>query len=445
MASNGGGPSRLQSMRPVTAVVELGSLGRFTPSMKNLPLLLALLAFTPIATAQSGGSPMAKSTAEQLNQMWSQGKATGQGPVKLQSFPLRLDDIGYIIPLGNMQSGHTTPSDHLYLVPKGAVNQGQGQRGPRSPGQGTGVDTRDFSQLYDVVAVAEGFIVMLQWRPNPQGGQAKYDPSVFDRAVDLKVFIEHSAHVWSYVDHLIEVDAAIMKQVPGGVQPGQPVNVRIPVKAGQLIGKVGNQTFDFALIDTSTMRKGFVKPDQFLQRDPQKPHVVDPFDYVAEPLRSKLIAKDARKVPPFGGRIDYDIDGKLVGNWYEQGTGGYAGQNRRIDYWVGHLSIVYHHLDPKIIVFSIGNYDGRAQQFWVKGNQPDPAMVSEKDGIVKYQLIRGQLGSSGQVQMGPEAEAVQGTVLCQVLPDRKLKFEAFPGMTGGQVKGFGEKAKLYER
>jgi hypothetical protein len=424
----------------------------------NLLFITFVSAGTAVLSAQDFNS-RAGTTAEQINQMWSRGQARGEGPVKLQGFPLRLDDIGYIIPLGNMQSGHTTPSDHLYLVPKGAVNQGQGnmrgrsqalgqsqgQRGSQRPGQGTGVDTRDFKQLYDVVAVADGSIVMLQWRPNPQGGQAKYDPTVFDRAVDLKIFVEHSARVWSYVDHLIEVEASIMKQVPGGVQPGQPVNVRIPVKAGQVIGKVGNQTFDFALIDTSTARKGFVKPEQFLNRDPQKPHVVDPFDYVEEPLRGQLIKKSARKVPPFGGRIDYDVDGKLVGNWYEQGTGGYAGLNRRIDYWVGHLSIVYHHLDPKIIVFSIGNYDGRAAQFWVKGNQPDPASIGGKDGIVKYELVHGQLGSSGQVQMRPDGAVVQGVALTQVLSDRRLKFEVFPGVTGAQVGGFTVNAKIYER
>jgi hypothetical protein len=408
----------------------------------NVKLIFILAAFTASLSAQEFKS-RANTPAEQINQMWSGGKAKGEGPVKLTSFPLRIDDIGYIIPLGNMQSGHTTPSDHLYLVPKGAVNYPGGNQ-PNGP-QGQRMDDRDFSQLYDVVAIADGFIVMLQWRPNPQGGQAKYDPSVFDRVVDLKVFIEHSAHVWSYVDHLIEVDAAIMKQAPGGVQPGQPVNVRIPVKAGQVIGKVGNQTFDFALIDTTKTRKGFVKPEQFLQRDPQKPYVVDPFDYIDEPLRKQLIAKCARKVPPYGGRIDYDIDGKLIGNWYQEGTGGYAGLNRRIDYWVGHLSIVYHHLDPKIIVFSIGNYDGRAAQFWVQGNKPDPAMIGEKDGIVKYELIFGQLGSSGQTQMRQEGDQVQGTALCQVLPNRKLKLEVFPGQTAAQVSAFTPAARAYER
>ncbi len=403
----------------------------------NAKLVLLILLTATVANAQTDSRPVA--TVAMIGQMWSRGQAKGEGPVKLQSFPLRIGDIGYIIPLGNMQSGHTTPSDHLYLVPKGAVNN------RRQQGQGPRLDDRDFGQLYDVVAVADGFVVMLQWRPNPPGGQAKFDPTVFDRAVDLKVFIEHSAHVWSYVDHLIEVDPAIMKQVPGGVQPGPPVNVRIPVKAGQVIGKIGNQTFDFALIDTSTTRKGFVVPEQFLKRDPQKPHVVDPFDYVAEPLRDQLIAKCARKVPPFGGRIDYDIDGKLIGNWYEEGTGGYAGLNRRIDYWVGHLSIVYHHLDPKIIVVSIGNYEGRAAQFWVKGNAPDPATIGKEDGIVKYELLHGQLGSSGQIQKRPDADQVQGTVLCQVLPGRRLNFEVFPGKSAAQVSAFTANAKTFER
>jgi len=406
-----------------------------------LPACLTLL-FTKLpASAQSDARPQI-STAAMLNQMWSRGQATGKGPVKLKNFPLRLADIGYIIPMGNMQSGHTTPSDHLYFVPKGAVHtRGNNQRNS----QGNRADDRDFSQLYDVLAVADGFVVTLQWRPNPQGGQAQYDPTVFDRAVDLKVFIEHAATVWSYVDHLVEVDASIMNQVPGGVQPGRPVQVRIPVKAGQIIGKIGNQTFDFALIDTAATRKGFVKPEQFLKRDPWKLHTVDPFDYIDEPLRGQLLAKNARKVPPFGGRIDYDIDGRLVGNWYEDGTGGYAGLNRRIDYWVGHLSIVYHHLDPKIIVVSIGNYGGRAAQFWVKNNQPDPANIVGEHGIVKYELIYGQLSSNGQVQKRPDANQVQGTALAELLPGRRLKFEVFPGKTAAQVSAFTEAARLYER
>ena len=48
-------------------------------------------------------------------------------------------------------------------------------------------------------------------------------------------------------------------------------------------------------------------------------------------------------------------------------------------------------------------------------------------------------------QMRHDAEVVQGTVLAQVLPDRKLKFEAFPGKIAAEVKGFTSAAKIYER
>ena len=157
------------------------------------------------------------------------------------------------------------------------------------------------------------------------------------------------------------------------------------MKAGQVIGKVhGGFTFDFALIDTAVTRQGFVRPEQFMKRDPWKPNTVDPFDYIEEPLRSKLLAFNPRQVPPFGGKIDYDVDGRLVGNWYREGSGGYAGANQRWDYWVGHVTFAYHHLDPSQIIISMGELDGRAQQFAVQGNAPDPAKIGKAEGMVKY-------------------------------------------------------------
>ncbi len=326
--------------------------------------LAAVLAGMSMAPPAPGQSERAQpiSTASLLNRMWSQGQAKGFGPVKLKHFPLRLDDIGYIIPMGLMQSGHTTPSDHLYLVPKGGDNPptslGQIPRQNEQQPQGNRGDDRDLSHLYDVIAVADGLIVTLQWRPNPPGGQP--DPTVFNRAVDLKVVLEHSATCWSYLDHLIDLADFIRQAAGERLQPGQPVLVRIPVKAGQVIGKVGYQTFDFALIDTTVTRHGFLKPEQFLKPDPWKLHTVDPFDYVDEPLRGKLLALNPRKVAPYGGRIDYDLPGKLVGNWYQAGTGGYAGTDRRWDYWVGHLCFVYHHLWLAFTGFSISQSYGLA-------------------------------------------------------------------------------------
>ncbi|MEQ1861539.1 MAG: hypothetical protein ABMA13_16580 [Chthoniobacteraceae bacterium] len=367
----------------------------------------------------------AQTTAEMVSRMWSSGQAEGSGPVKLKTFPLRVEDISRINPMGMMASGHVTPNDHLYLVAK---------------------ESPDKSKLYDVLAVADGRIVVIQWRPNPPGGQAQFDPSVFDRAVDLKVTLEHTATCWSYVDHLVALDAEIQKQVGRELQPGQPTQVRIPVKAGQVIGKVrGGFTFDFALIDTTTTRKGFVVPEQFLKRDQWKPHVVDPFDHIDEPLRGKLLAFNARKTPPLGGKIDYDIDGRLAGNWYREGTGGYAGLDRRWDYWVGHLTFAYHHIAPSQIIISIGELDGRAQQFAVRGNASDPAQVSGTDGIVKYELVAPNIDSRTGNPFTRSDERFHGTLLAQLLGARKLKLEVFPGQTAADTPGFTSAAKIYER
>ena len=40
---------------------------------------------------------------------------------------------------------------------------------------------------------------------------------------------------------------------------------------------------------------------------------------------------------------------------------------------------------------------------------------------------------------------VDGVVLAQLIENRRLKFETFPGKKGSQVSGFSDKAKIYER
>ena len=40
---------------------------------------------------------------------------------------------------------------------------------------------------------------------------------------------------------------------------------------------------------------------------------------------------------------------------------------------------------------------------------------------------------------------VLGVILLQLVEDRRLRVEVFPGMTGEQIDGFSENAKFYER
>ncbi|MEW6304534.1 MAG: exo-alpha-sialidase [Verrucomicrobiota bacterium] len=358
-----------------------------------------------------------------LAQMWSQGRAVGSGPVRFSHSPMRVEDIERIVPYGLMVGGHVCPIDHGYFYP---------QAGPAH---------------VDVLSPADGFIVVIGHRVQLTGNTERareYD--------DYALTIEHSGTFYTQFDLLTQLDPRVLNELDGGVRErfarkamGPPVLTRIPVKAGQVVGKVGGRSLDFGVVNTEVRLPGFLTP-RLYGHYAWRVHVVDPFDYFDEPLKAKLLELNARKVKPFFGRIDYDLDGKLAGNWFLAGTGGYPGnRNDPRGYWMGHLAFAQHHIDPTKVVVSIGDFDGRPRQFWVKGNTPDPAKVGENDGPVKYELVFGALGSSGQAQPGIDTNHVHGVALAQVLPGRQLKFEVFPNRTAGEVRGFTEAARIYER
>jgi hypothetical protein len=375
---------------------------------------------------QSFNAPTRPDGMTDWGAMWSRGQAVGKGPVRFTHAPMRLADIERIVPYGLMVGGHVCPIDHGYFYPK-----------PLRAGE----------SHFDVLAPADGFIVVIGHRTQMAGSTERardYD--------DYALTIEHSGTFYTQYDLLTQLDRSVLDQLDAGVrerftrkQMGPPVPTRIAVKGGQVIGKVGGRSLDFGVVNTEVKLAGFLTPKLY-GHYAWRVHVVDPFDFFDEPLRSQLLALNVRKVKPFFGRIDYDVDGRLIGNWFRAGTGGYAGD--RSDprgYWMGHLAFAPHHVDPAKIVVSIGDFDGKPAQFWVKGNAPDPAKITVADGLVKYELIYGQLGSSGQRTVRHDADAVQGVVLAQLQADGRLKLEIFPGRTGAEANGFSAAARTYER
>ncbi len=356
--------------------------------------------------------------------MWSLGKCQGTGPIRLKASPIRIEDLKSITPMGLMVGGHVTPSDHLGM--------------------------QSSKELFDVVAPADGFIVAIQLRNMPT-----LDPANPGEKHEYQIIIEHSCTFWTFLDLINELDPMILKAVAGApeagvsgsreITGGPASHFRIPVKAGQVLGVVrGKHGIDFAVVNTEVTLAGFVVPAHY-NSYPAKIHTVDPFDYYDEPLKSRMLEFNPRKTAPRGGKIDYDVDGRLIGNWFLEGTNGLAGSGRdRRLYWKNHLSIVYHHIDASKITVSMGDFGGTARQYWVKGNSPDPAVVSETTGIVKYELVWAAIGSNGQAFAGRD-ERVQGILLAQVMPGRKARIEAFPGKTASEVKGFTANAKIFER
>src|SRR6266545_6089781 len=111
---------------------------------------------------------------------------------------------------------------------------------------------------------------------------------------------------------------------PAQQSQGNSVAVNIPVKAGQLVGKIGGQTLDWAVWDFNKTLTGYVVPEHY-QDDFPRIHLVSPFDNMTDEPKQALLPKLARGAPPVEGKVDYDIDGKLIGGWFLEGSGSYGG------------------------------------------------------------------------------------------------------------------------
>lgn len=370
-------------------------------------------------------------------------QSTGQNPqfrnctenktLKFSALPTKLENIRHIVPMGRMADAHVTPTDHGYFV---------------------FADDKSAPDAYEIYAPADGRITqiehftetILEKRPN------------LPTTDDYRIEFQHSCSIASYYIH---IDKPVQKILDGVGDKRSAAPQNLTVKAGELVGHAGGTSFDFAVIDSNTTLPGFITPTLY-DREPWKVHTVDFFDAFAEPVRSQLLTKGIRTAPPLAGKIDYDNDGKLVGNWFKQGTGGYAGTPSQSNnkpperYWDGHVSFTYHHVDPATVEISLGNYNGQASQFALLDNAPDPKTITVESGLTKLELVKFSFRSPDGRQSDNESQLVkgvtvvpgsniQGTVLVQLVAPRQLKLEVFPGKRAAEVSGFTANAMVYER
>jgi hypothetical protein len=332
---------------------------------------------------------------------------------------MNAEDFLSITPYGLVIGGHVTPIDHQYFNPA----------------------RRDsLHDAYEVYAMADATIVDIQSRASFWGGD------------EYRLVFSMSCTLFYYYD-LVTVLVPDVKAEFDKRQSGEIQDLRVPVKEGQLIGRIGGQTLDFAVWDTESILDGLVVPEHYAH-EPWKIHTVDPLDYYTDELKVELLKKYLRTAPPISGKIDYDVDRRLIGNWFLVGTDGYGGGGED-PYWRGHLSLAPNHIDPTAFIVSFGNFGGEALQFAVKGNSPNPAEVSKETGLVKYNLVRynyrepnGQFWDreslARDLKLSPSGK-IEGCALFKLLDERVLKVESFPGKKCSQVTGFTKRASLYER
>jgi hypothetical protein len=355
---------------------------------------------------------------------------SGTGPVKFGTSPMDPKDVGLILPYGGMVGAHVTPIDHMYFSP---------------------IVFHSPRDTYEVRAMADGVITSISERTQNVTDINNGTP----KQAEYQMKFWYTCDFASYYDLVTSLSPRLKAEFDTHKRNGGYATVQIKVKEGELVGRIGGQTLDFAVYDYTKILPGFIVPEHYLAES-WKLHVVDPFQYFKEPVRSQLLALNPRQAQPREGKIDYDQDGKLIGTWFKQGNNGFGetgGQNPAP--WRAHLSVVYDSLDPEMVIISIGDYGGQSQQFAVKGNTPDPAKIGE-GAVTVYELVQidhyrtstNQPWDRTRVYQdikGRPGSHVQGTTLIQLTGSRTLKFEAFPGKTASEISGFTNAAKLYER
>jgi hypothetical protein len=230
---------------------------------------------------------------------------------------------------------------------------------------------------------------------------------------------------------------------------GRTYEVDIPVKAGQIVGYIGTQgALDFYIGD-SQLQLDFVNPSRY-----PTPWLITGcyHDYYAEPQRSQLAAITLRTAEPICGKTDFDVAGRIVGNWFREGeVPAYA-----FDDYTTHLAIVHDELYGDRIAISDGiairpdsphagdeNFLA-ARVFWVEGNAPRPETVGVAEGLVKYEILqRPPLPTTFD---SPTMEPTfAGTFLVQMLDPGRIRVERVMGKRPDEVGGFGANARTYVR
>lgn len=95
---------------------------------------------------------------------------------------------------------------------------------------------------YPVYAIADGAIVHVSHR-----GQFVSDTKKDKPTDEYQMYFEHSCTFYTYYDLLTSLSPELEAQV-GKLTGFEQKQVRIPVKAGQLVGRIGGQTVDFAVL-----------------------------------------------------------------------------------------------------------------------------------------------------------------------------------------------------
>ncbi len=320
-----------------------------------------------------------------------------EGRITFSLLPVDLDRIAGFIGLGNL---NVLPEDHgAFVAP---------EQEPTIP----------------VYAPADGWIETLI-----------IDDSVPTYGYDLTMRIRYSTTIVTNYGHLSDFSPYVWGAA-GTLEKGVSKNVNIPVSAGEVVAWAGSRGgFDFYVGDDE-LELQFINPSRYPYPWLKAGYYYDYFD---EPVLSQLRAVTIRQDEPRAGKVDFDIPGKIIGNWFLEGTEGWGTL-------LDQLAIVYDFIDGTKVAIADGSTitdtDREASVYWVEGNAPRPENVGLAEGLVKYEVRRRVFRT---LYSGHVVSDVLGTFLVEMFESGKIRVEMVPGKLADEVTGFSGAARVYER
>lgn len=367
------------------------------------------------------------SEAVKIGKQFSNGSCEGSGKKLMTTIPMKPEEVQMILPYGTMVGAHVMPTSHQYLEPW-----------DRTLGR----------DMYEVRAAMDATLYSISRRAqNVESGEV--------RPEEFQLWFAISCTHFYYYDLMTSLSPEFREIFDREKRQGDYAYVEVSVKAGQVVGKIGGQTLDYGVWDTELPPAAGILVPEHYQWDGFRLYLADPLNYYTEELKQIMLSKYVRIVEPISGKVDHDIDGKLIGGWFLEGTGELTG-GQSSEYWSGHLAIAPEYLDPTVYLISVGDFFGEEKQFSISRNAPDPKNVGVETGLVKYdplpwsyQKIDGtpwdrMLFTKG-VKIVNDGYQSYGCILVQMIESRKLKFEGFKGKVCSSISGFTSAAKMYER
>ncbi len=274
------------------------------------------------------------------------------GEPELAALPLDESSFSAILPLGSLGPvSHTFPTEHHYLVL------------PPDP------DDEEKALVVPVYAMQDGWIVEVDSVEHQPAGFTDYDVTL---GVCSQFSVQYG-HMSALSPELLEAlgspDRCESYVVDNQTYKRCKYRAKVPVSAGQLIGRAGGNpgqmALDLGAKDYRYEQNQFVNQGRYRADASYAIYAVSPFAYLPADLRAQVDPKmgwwdgvSRRTAPPIYGEIAYDVAGTAMGNWFREGKPFFPEEP--------HLALAKDNVDPSVYAISAGSSLGALAGYVVR-------------------------------------------------------------------------------